>query len=226
MKVNDWLDEMEATLSEYRNEKNAIIIKKYFRNQFESFGLKNGDRRQITKLFLQEAKKFSSEETRDAIHKLWARPEREFQHTGQELLDQNKKIIGKDLREVLEFVITHKSWWDSVDYIASHTAGWAYKNGFLTKKDIEEWNQSGDMWLNRVSILFQLKYKKETDWTLLQKNILHLAEHKDFFIRKAIGWALRQYSYTNPDEVTEFIQSYKLSPLSVREGMKVINKSG
>ncbi len=224
MKVNEWLDEMEATLSEYRNEKNAIAIKKYFRNQFESFGLKNGERRQITKLFLQAAKKFSAEESKDAIRKLWIKPEREFQHTGQELLDQNKKLIGKDLREMLEFVITNKSWWDSVDYIASHTVGWAYKNGFLTKKDIEEWNKSDDMWLNRVSIIFQLTYKKETDWDLLQKNILNLAGHKDFFIRKAIGWALRQYSYTHPDKVAEFINSKTLSPLSVREGLKIIDK--
>lgn len=224
MKVNEWLDEMEATLSEYRNEKNAIAIKKYFRNQFESFGLKNGDRRQMTKLFLQEAKKFSVEETKDAIRKLWAKPQREFQHAGQELLDQNKKLLGKDLREMLEFVITNKSWWDTVDYIASHTAGWAYKNGFLTKKDIETWNKSDNMWLNRVSIIFQLSYKKDTDWDLLQKNILQHAHHKDFFIRKAIGWALRQYSYTDPEAVSEFINSNALSPLSVREGLKVIDK--
>ena len=225
MKVEAWIDEMRATLSEYRNEANAYAISKYFRNQFGSFGIKNGERRAITKLFLAEAKSFTVDELSLAIRIMWDQPEREFQHAGMELLDKYKKVFGKKIKAELEYIITRKSWWDTVDYIASHIVGWAYKEGLISKNDIYEWNNSTDMWLNRTSIIFQLKYKKETDWELLQQNILNHSGHKDFFIRKAIGWALREYGKTAPEIVTDFVDNNVLSGLSIREAMRVIKIS-
>ena len=224
MKAEQWLADMRETLAEYRNEQNAVAISKYFRNKFASFGLKNGERRNLTKLFLTEAKHFSVEELNAAVRLMWDQPEREFQHAGIELVDKYRKKIGDQLKGELEFIITNKSWWDTVDFIASTTVGWAYKEGYITLQDIESWNKSSDMWLNRTSIIFQLKYHKETDWDLLQKNILHHAFHKDFFIKKAIGWALRQYGKTNEKEVTQFVETHELSTLSVREAMRIINK--
>ncbi|ROL62196.1 DNA alkylation repair protein, partial [Bacteroidetes/Chlorobi group bacterium ChocPot_Mid] len=88
----------------------------------------------------------------------------------------------------------------------------------------EKWMKSGNMWLQRSALLFQLKYKKNTDEGLLYNYIERLADHKDFFIRKAIGWTLREYSKTNPKSVEKFIKSHTLSPLSVKEGMKRILK--
>ncbi len=224
MKAEQWLADMRETLAEYRNEQNAVAISKYFRNKFASFGLKNGERRNLTKLFLTEAKHFSVEELNAAVRLMWDQPEREFQHAGIELVDKYRKKIGDQLKGELEFIITNKSWWDTVDFIASTTVGWAYKEGYINLQDIESWNKSSDMWLNRTSIIFQLKYHKETDWDLLQKNILHHAVHKDFFIKKAIGWALRQYGKTHEKEVTQFVETHELSTLSVREAMRIINK--
>lgn len=223
MKVEQWVADMRETLSECRNEKNAIAISKYFRNQFASFGLKNGERRTLTKLFLIEAKYFSVEELSTAVRLMWDQQEREFQHAGMELIDKYRAKIGDQLKGELKFILTHKSWWDTVDFISSTTVGWAYKEGFISRQDIESWNKSPNMWLNRTSIIFQLKYNKETDWELLQKNILNHAAHKDFFIKKAIGWSLRQYAKTHEKDVTEFVETHELSALSVREAMRIIN---
>ena len=88
----------------------------------------------------------------------------------------------------------------------------------------EKWMTSGNMWLQRTAILFQLKYKSQTDTELLFKYIIALDGSKEFFINKAIGWALREYSKTNPDIVIKFVTGHKLAPLSKREALKVINK--
>jgi len=87
---------------------------------------------------------------------------------------------------------------------------------------IPKWLASGNMWLQRTALLFQLKYKTGTDVELMFQIIRQLAESKEFFIRKAIGWALREYSKTNPAAVMNFVESHPLSNLSKREALKVI----
>ena len=151
---------------------------------------------------------------------LWHKPQREFQHVGMELLDRYRKYFGPEITDILVFEITHKSWWDSVDFIASHTVGWAYANGRLHKQDIQHWNGSEDIWLIRSSIIFQLKYKNQTDWDFLQQMIIPHLPHSDFFIRKAIGWALREYGKSEPQRVLAFVESNEMSGLSQREAIR------
>jgi len=221
-----WVDRLEDAYLEQYNEDNAIAISKYFRNQFESFGLKNGLRRSIAKPFLEELKKENADDLFEIMKLLWAKPQREFQHTGMEVLMKYRKKFNDKLVEPLEFIITHKSWWDTVDFIAAHIVGWAYLNGFINRNKIMQWNASDHLWLIRSSLIFQLKYKDELDWPLLQQLIEPKFYHSDFFIRKAIGWALRQYSYSRPERVLEYLDTHEMSNLSRREAMKGLVRKG
>lgn len=125
---------------------------------------------------------------------------------------------------MMEFCLTHKSWWDSVDHIASEWLG-SYFKQFPEKiaAVTGKWNRSDNIWLQRSSIMFQKSYKKDTDTVLLASYILHCKDSDEFFIRKAIGWALREYSKTDPGWVKKFVQQQALSPLSKREALKRIH---
>ena len=123
----------------------------------------------------------------------------------------------------MEQLITKKSWWDTVDMLAQKQVGWIAKNHpEVIEETIEKWSVSDHLWLRRSAILFQLKYKENTNEELLYRYIIINAESEDFFIQKAIGWALREYSKTNPQSVRDFIANHQLAKLSVREGSKYI----
>ena len=119
-------------------------------------------------------------------------------------------------------MITHQSWWDSVDSTNTHVIS---KFFLLHPEHIEaytsKWNQSSNKWLIRMSILFQLTYKTKTDTNLLSKYIENSQLHEDFFVRKAIGWALRAYAYTNKKWVIQFVKAHPLlNNLSKKEALK------
>ena len=122
------------------------------------------------------------------------------------------------------FMITNKSWWDTVDFIASNLVG-TYLKRFpgQTETLTTQWMKSENIWLQRTCLLFQLKYKSETNTELLHQFINQLSASNEFFIRKAIGWILREYSKTNPDFVVDYVEKYPLSGLSQREALKWLN---
>jgi 3-methyladenine DNA glycosylase AlkD len=124
---------------------------------------------------------------------------------------------------LLERLITTKSWWDSVDSIAPLVGELARKYPELVEENINHWSKHDNYWLRRASILFQLKYKDETNEALLYDYMVKNADSKEFFIQKAIGWALREYSKTNPKSVKAFIEGNQLAPLSIREGSKYLS---
>lgn len=222
--LNRFVLELERNFKAHYNPNFAYSIEKYLRNQFSSFGLKQDLRRRISNDFQDQIKNLSAKEIQTTILALYQRPEREFHHVAMEITYQNREKLKDQLKELLIYTITHQSWWDTVDYIASYTVGWAYQNGVLIQKDILKWNQADNLWLNRTSLIFQLKYGLNTNFELLSKCILNLNTHPDFFIRKAIGWALRQYSKFEPLEVLDFVGQTPLSNLSQKEALKYITK--
>lgn len=220
--AEEWVDQLEDALLKKEDNEYAISVSKYFRNQFEFFGMKNGVRRATAKPFIENLRTSDAANLMQIIELLWAKPQREFQHTGMELLMQHRKKFNNQILAPIEFTLMNKGWWDTVDFIASNIVGWSYKNGYLSLGDIKKWNQSEHLWLVRSSIIFQLKYKQETDWPLLQEMINNHLTHTDFFIRKAIGWALRQYSYTSEERILAYLDQHELSSLSRREALKGI----
>ena len=140
-----------------------------------------------------------------------------------DLLDKYKKQLEVDDIVWIEKLIVTKSWWDTVDILATHLAGEYFKK-HKNKIDLitNQWNNSDNIWLQRSSLLFQLKYKQNTNVFLLENYILNLKESKEFFIRKSVGWILREYSKTNPAWVIQFLKKNELSNLSVREASKYL----
>jgi 3-methyladenine DNA glycosylase AlkD len=155
------------------------------------------------------------------VRDLWSLPEREFQYVAVGLLGKFEKKLPADFIETIEHLLTTKSWWDTVDSIAGNTVGVHFKrHPAVKKKYLAKWRKSEDFWLRRTAILFQLNYKEETDFDLLCEIIRENLNSKEFFINKAIGWALRQYARMDPKAVEKFVKSTPLHPLSRREAMK------
>ncbi|MCK5077528.1 MAG: DNA alkylation repair protein, partial [Calditrichia bacterium] len=120
-----------------------------------------------------------------------------------------------------------KSWWDTVDFIATNLVGPLFeKYSELIIPYTKKWMDSGNIWLQRTSILFQLKYKEKTDFKLIIGFIQQCSSSNEFFIQKAIGWILREYSKTDASTVIEFVKNNKLAPLSEREALKWLKNQG
>lgn len=204
-----------------RNEENAVPMAKYMKNQFPFLGLKKPDRTALSKGFLNEKKK-DKEIDWDFIFRCYELPEREFQYLAIDYMSKVANLFQPDDMKKIEKLITKKSWWDTVDAISPIVGHIAMKYPEIKETILTKWMESDNIWLKRVSILFQLKYKDKTDTEFLEKAILKNANTNEFFINKAIGWALREYSKTNKEWVRSFIENNKLSKLSVREGSKYI----
>lgn len=204
-----------------RNEEQAVPMAKYMKNLFPFLGLKKPERAKLSKEFLKERKK-DKEVDWDFIFKCYELPEREFQYLAIAYLERVIDLLTPNDMIYVEKLLTTKSWWDTVDSINSTVGYMAMKYPEIKENIILKWIESDNIWLNRVSIIFQLKYKEITDTEILAKAILANSQTNEFFINKAIGWALREYSKTNKEWVRNFINSNKLSKLSKREGSKYI----
>lgn len=208
-------------LTRSANAENAVAMKAYMKNQFEFLGIPTPERRIIFKDHVKHSVIKSEHQLEVIIKELWMLPEREFQYCAMEILLYYKKLWQQQIIELIEYLLTNKSWWDTVDFLAYDCAGNYFKMFTGKIKTITgRWNRSENFWLQRTSLLFQKSYKEDTDTTLLSDYILHLASSKEFFIQKAIGWILREYAKTNPEWVKDFVSKNKLAPLSQREAMK------
>ncbi len=219
-------DYVTALISAFRAHENPSVAQdqaNYMRNKFEFFGLKSQDRRALQREFLKSTSLPPKSELKLIITEIWEQPQRELHYVGQELAKKYSRILEQSDIELYEFMVTHKSWWDTVDFIASHLMGTYFKTyPELRKAFVDKWLTSGNIWLQRCAILFQLKYKTEVDTDLLRYTIHPLLGSKEFFINKAIGWMLREYSKTNPDWVASYVAKTELAPLSRKEALRLI----
>lgn len=219
-------DYIPTLLKEFKlntNTKIALEQSAYLRNQFPFFGIKTTERRALQQTFLANEMLPDKKELGGIISALWKQPQRECQYFAQELAFKYLKQIEKQDIELYEYMVVNQSWWDTVDFIATKLMG-AYFKKFPEQRAIyvKKWLASGNVWLQRCALLFQLKYKDETDLTLLSNTINALLGSKEFFINKAIGWILREYSKTNPEWVITFAKNTALSPLSKKEALRLL----
>lgn len=197
--------------------------KAYMRDQFEYYGIKSPERRVIQKPFLIKEFLPPKSELNKIVRELWNKPQRDFQYFGQELLFKYVKKLDLDDIHLLEFMVTNKSWWDTIDFIAYKLIGGYFKlYPDQIKIVVERWINSGNIWLQRSALLFQLKYKEDLNRDLLADIINSLTGSNEFFINKAIGWVLREYSRTDSDWVIEFAEKTDLSSLSKREALRLL----
>lgn len=205
------------------NEKEAKGMKAYMLNQFDFFGIKTPQRDAIVKSFLKIYRIQKYNELEEVVKYMWSQKEREWQYAAIDLLASHFTLWKASSIKLIQYCLINKSWWDTVDGIGSD---WFPKYfSLFPEKQItitQKWNKSNNMWLQRSSILFQRSYKKNTNTQLLSNYILQHQSSKEFFIQKAIGWALREYSKTNPEWVISFVEQNKLASLSKREALKRI----
>ncbi|MGB0369523.1 MAG: DNA alkylation repair protein [Flavobacteriales bacterium] len=218
----DYLKPFQELLAKNADAENAIAMQAYMKGRFEYYGIKSPQRRELQKQFLAQNGlpiPFDPE----VFLALWKADQREFQMFGLDVLRrQSKKVSVGDLALIEELIVT-KSWWDTVDGLASWICGpYFQKFPEKTKPITGAWAVSENMWLRRTSILFQLGYKDKTDSEILINHIEKNLGSDEFFINKAIGWSLREYGKTEPDFVRNYVAKMesKLHPLSVREALK------
>ncbi len=221
--VGEYIEAIEGEFSRHANPKRAAGSKAYVREQFEFYGLTAPERREVQKVFHEDVALPPFEYIPEITKLLWNKPQRELQYFAMELYGKYKKQFTKKDVPVFEYMIQNKSWWETVDFISPKLiAALHLKHPELQEENCKRWMKSNHLWLMRAAIIHQLLYKTKTNEKLLFSLILQCADHPDFFIRKAIGWSLRQYARTNPASVKSFLKRHKeqLSPLSYKEATK------
>ncbi len=212
------------TLDNNSNSENAVYMTDYMRGQFQYFGVKTTQRREILKLVIAENKAELKENIRKISLELYKLPQRELHVSATEIFEKElrKTYLLEDII-IIEKLIIQNSWWDTVDFIAKQILGkYLLKYPEEVPKVISKFSTSKNMWLNRSAILFQLGYKSNTNRDLLFKQCETHKLSEEFFIQKAIGWALREYGKTNPESVLNFVNSTTLKPLSQKEAIRNI----
>lgn len=223
MPVTEWCNQYREALHGAANSPQAEAMSAYMRNQFSFLGIPAPQRRILTRKIANSARKSLNErEILSLAQLLWHEKEREFQYAACDLLAASVGKLGLSSLPQLEQLVEQKSWWDTVDSLAGKVIGpiiLANQKGHLR---MDELAHAPSLWLRRVAILYQLGWKTATDQERLLHNCLGNAQDQNFFIRKAIGWALRQYARSEPEIVRGWLANYHLlfSPLSRREASR------
>ena len=207
---------------QHKNEEQAQKMSKYMLNKFEYIGIKTPERRKIFKNFFKE---YKNEEKIDweFVNKCWENKYREFQYIAADYLKNMKDKLTIDDIPKLKQLILKKSWWDTIDNL-DMTIGTLVLKDSNVNKILLEWSLDENIWLKRIAIDHQLLRKEKTNTELLEKILKNNLGQTEFFINKAIGWALRDYSKTNPEWVKNFIEKNRenMAKLSIKEASKYL----
>jgi 3-methyladenine DNA glycosylase AlkD len=223
--MNDYTKKLITLLSANADAEKAKAMSAYLKNNFPFFGIKSPERVSLLKQFLNENKPPQYSEVLEIVSELFNQPQRELHYCAIKILEKRKKEWRKQDIDFFEKMIVTSSWWDSVDTISSALVGeYFIKYPEQIRPITEKWMASNNIWLQRVCLIFQLSYKNKTDFALLMEYTLQLKDSNEFFIQKAIGWALRQYAKFEPEKVKNFVENNALKPLSKREALKHISK--
>ncbi|MEM9090797.1 MAG: DNA alkylation repair protein [Cyanobacteria bacterium P01_F01_bin.53] len=219
--MEQYLQALQALFSQHADPVKAVPMKKYMRNQFEFLGIKSPEHTRLFKQFVAEHGLPTVAQLEPLILTLWQWPEREYQYLALSFLRRLRSQLAPAIAPTIETLIVEKSWWDTIDSLASHTVGDLYtRYPQEMAVYITRWRSHSNFWLRRTTLLFQLGYKSKTDEALLFSLVRENLGSKEFFINKAIGWALREYSKTAPTAVQQFVETTELASLSRREALK------
>lgn len=223
--MNPWVSALKELYEANADPIAAGPMAAYMRDQFAFLGIKSRMNGELFRQCIAENGLPPLSEFDTVIRELWALPQREFQYVGVGVVRKLLTKLPADVIGTIEFLIVTKSWWDTVDAIAGDIVGSHFmRYPEIRGTSLARWRKSDNFWLRRTCILFQLNYKGQTDFGLLTEIIRENLGSKEFFINKAIGWALRQYTRIDPDGVREFVATTPLAPLSAREALKWLEK--
>lgn len=217
-----FLNKLKSQFEAHRNEINAKQMEAYMKHLFPFFGIKSPVRKTILKNTINTHKEELVSDVEVLTKALYKEPEREYHYCAMEIYARFKKrrYVKIDEPFIRELITSH-SHWDTVDFIAKHIFGQFLLECPQLKHDtIKKYTNSQNMWLNRTAILFQLGHKAQTDFELLKTLCIQHKSSNEFYIRKAIGWALREYAKIDMRAVETFVNCTDLKPLSKREALK------
>lgn len=222
--VTRYVGAVEAALTPLRDAARAAPMAAYMKNHFPFLGVPTPARRAAVKSIARP----DPADVPAIVRALWRRKEREHHYVALDLLDAMEKKLdaAPTLAQIEELALKH-SWWDSVDGLAN-IGGAVLRRNPPARGVVWDWSAHESFWINRLAILHQNGWGAETDEKALFKLCLTHAASEEFFIRKAIGWALRDYAWTNAAAVQSFVAANRarLSALSVREALKNVGAKG
>ena len=224
MNKNELIEFTLALFQKASHAADAAKFKAYMKENFEFYGVRSPERKQLQKEIKVQLKNMEADEVFSFGEALWKLPQRELHYVAIDMIVSRAKNYDATYLPRIEKLITTNSWWDSVDALALNVAGLVFKRIPEVKLEwIERWNNSDNMWLNRSAIIHQLRYKEDIDLDLLFALVESHIGSKEFFINKACGWSLRQASKFYPAEIGSFIENHpQLSNLTKREGSKYL----
>lgn len=219
------IEPLKVAFQEVADPIRAEQMEGYLKGQFAFYGILAAKRREIQKKCFRQMNAKAEPIDLEFVRACWEEEKREFQYLAIDYLRlKQKELDESDLPMLVELVLA-KSWWDTVDMLAAAVIGEILKGqAELISRYPDQWIEAENFWLRRTAILFQLKYRDEMDFKRLKRYCLKNQSEKEFFIRKAIGWILREASKRNPEEVKLILSAGEFSGLTIREASKYLDK--
>lgn len=223
MTSQEFVKEVVSHYERGSNPQKAKEMSAYMRNLFLYLGISRPERDKINKpLFLLIKREVNENFLKEVVTAMWQKQEREYHYFALDLLSKFVNCLTPSTLPFLIGLAAQHAWWDSIDYLASKIIGKIILKYPDLRETMDRLITDDNNWLKRIAILHQLSYKQKTDANRLFYYCLTNAENPDFFIRKGIGWALREYAKTNPQAVIDFVEANEntLSNLSKREALR------
>jgi 3-methyladenine DNA glycosylase AlkD len=218
------LERLTATYAAAADPRRAVSLRAYMKDIAPFLGVTTPDRRALSRTVLRGTPRPDETDCVAVALRCWRLPEREYQYFAVDYLRGNVRRLSSGFLPVARHLVSTVPWWDTVDALASHVVGGLVAADTKLRTDMDAWIEDDDLWVARTALLHQLRHKDATDTERLFAYCVRQSRHADFFVRKAIGWCLREYAKTDPEAVRGFVarEREQLSPLSVREALKNI----
>ena len=215
-----------AELEKVRDPEKAPAMQAYMKTEQPFYGVQAGPRRKAFRAAIKDFKEISRETYECVIFELWQGQYREEMYQALEVAERYRAYRDKESWPIYERLVRTATNWDTLDWIAGKLISPLIVQHRDLETELVKWSQDDIFWVRRAALLAHLHHKEQTNTDLLAELILRLCHEQEFFIRKAIGWVLRDYSYTNPEWVQAFVAAHedKLSGLSKREALKQIHR--
>ncbi|WP_329388165.1 DNA alkylation repair protein [Streptomyces sp. NBC_01351] len=216
------LERLTGTYAQAADPVRADAMAAYMKDVAPFLGIPTPQRRELSKVVTKDTPRPAESDCAALALRCWRLPEREYHYFAVDYLRRHVSRCSSGFLPVVRHLVVTVPWWDTVDLLAAHTVGPLVAADPAPAAVMDEWIEDEDLWLARTALLHQLRYKGATDADRLFAHCRRQAGHPDFFLRKAIGWALREYAKTDPGAVRAFVEAERgsLSPLSVREALK------
>ena len=217
-------DQIIGQFETMADSEKALQMEQYMKGIAPFYGIQSIPRRHATLEIFRSYRNLSKDVIFQLVHALWQSPMRECQYAAMDILDRSKWLLSFDDLPFILGLIRTNPWWDTVDHLAAHQVGELVKAQPNRSEIIIPWTEDPDLWIRRTAILCQLKYKEQTDAEILEETLVRTMDDPQFFIQKAIGWSLREYSKTNPHFVINFLEGHghQLGSVAIREAKKYI----